>query len=114
MQRIGAALVAVLLGLATTAWAQGTDEFYRGRQVRFIVGTAAGQDYDAWARLIGRHMGRFIPGNPSFVIENMPGAGHILATNYLFNLAPRDGSVIGMVSRNITEAAMTRLPNVRF
>jgi tripartite-type tricarboxylate transporter receptor subunit TctC len=116
MWPVGAALVAALwvLGLSSAAPAQSADEFYKGKQIRFIVGTAAGQDYDAWSRLIGRHMGRFIPGNPSFVIENMPGAGHILATNYLFNLAPRDGSVIGMVSRNITEAAMTALPNVRF
>jgi tripartite-type tricarboxylate transporter receptor subunit TctC len=116
MWPVGAALVAALwvLGLSSAAPAQSADEFYKGKQIRFIVGTAAGQDYDAWSRLIGRHMGRFISGNPSFVIENMPGAGHILATNYLFNLAPRDGSVIGMVSRNITEAAMTRLPNVRF
>jgi tripartite-type tricarboxylate transporter receptor subunit TctC len=116
MRLIVAALVTAmaLCGLARPASAQSADEFYRGRQIRFIVGTAAGQDYDAWSRLIGRHMGRFMPGNPSFVVENMPGAGHILATNYLFNLAPRDGSVIGMVSRNITEAAMTKLPNVRF
>jgi tripartite-type tricarboxylate transporter receptor subunit TctC len=116
MRRIKAAIGAALalFALAQTAPAQAADDFYHGRQVRFIVGTAAGQDYDAWSRLIARHMGRFIPGNPSFVVENMPGAGHILATNYLFNLALRDGSVIGMVSRNITEAAMTKLPNVRF
>ena len=108
------ALVLVLSLLAPPARAQGAEEFYKGKQIRLVVGTAAGQDYDAWSRLIARHLGRFIPGNPSFVVENMPGAGHILATNYLFNLAPRDGSVIGMVSRNITEAAMTKLPNVRF
>jgi tripartite-type tricarboxylate transporter receptor subunit TctC len=116
MRRIAAGLVTALSVLAACrpAAAQGADEFYKGRQIRVIVGTAAGQDYDAWARLIGRHMGAFVPGNPGFVIENMPGAGHILATNYLFNLAPRDGTVIGMVTRNITEAAVTRLPNVRF
>jgi tripartite-type tricarboxylate transporter receptor subunit TctC len=59
-------------------------------------------------------MPRFLPGNPALIVENMPGAGHILATNYLFNLAPRDGTVIGMVSRNMTEAAIMKLPNVRF
>ncbi len=96
------------------ARAEGTDDFYKGKQIRLIVGTAAGQDYDSWARLIGRHMTRFIAGNPSFVVENMPGAGHILATNYLFNLAPRDGTALGMVSRNMTEAAVMKLPNVRF
>jgi len=108
------ALVLVFWLLALPARAQGAEEFYRGKQVRLVVGTAAGQDYDSWARLIGRHMSRFIPGNPAFVIENMPGAGHILATNYLFNLAPRDGLVLGMVSRNMTEAAVMKLPNVRF
>jgi len=116
MRRIGAILATMLsvLALAGRGQAQTADEPYRGKQIRFIVGTAAGQDYDSWSRLLGRHMSRFIAGNPSFIVENMPGAGHILATNYLFNLAPRDGTVIGMVSRNITEAFMTKLPNVRF
>jgi tripartite-type tricarboxylate transporter receptor subunit TctC len=117
MKNTGAILaiaLSALPALAAPASAQAADEFYKGKQIRFIVGTAAGQDYDSWARLIGRHITRFIPGNPSLIVENMPGAGHILATNYLFNLAPRDGTVIGMVSRNMTEAAMTKLPNVRF
>jgi tripartite-type tricarboxylate transporter receptor subunit TctC len=117
MSRMTAALVSALLALSLPverAAAQTADEFYRGRQIRVIVGTAAGQDYDSWARLISRHLPRYIPGNPTFVVENMPGAGHILATNFLFNLAPRDGSAIGMVSRNMTEAAVMKLPNVRF
>jgi tripartite-type tricarboxylate transporter receptor subunit TctC len=117
MKNTGAVLaiaLPALLALAAPASAQSTDDFYKGRQIRFIVGTAAGQDYDSWARLIGRHITRFVPGNPSLIVENMPGAGHILATNYLFNLAPRDGTAIGMVSRNMTEAAIMKLPNVRF
>ena len=89
-------------------------DFYKGKQIRFIVGTAPGQDYDLWARLIGRHLTRQIPGNPSLIVENMPGAGHIIATNYLFNVAPQDGTVIGMVSRNMTDAAIMGLPNVRY
>ena len=115
LARTGLAASLALLALAgrTPARAE-SDEFYKGKQIRLIVGTAAGQDYDSWARLIGRHMPRFIAGNPTFVVENMPGAGHILATNFLFNLAPRDGTVLGMVSRNMTEAAVMRLPNVRF
>src|SRR5258708_6369860 len=116
MNKLAAALVLTvsMLGLQAPVQAQTADEFYKGKQIRFIVGTAAGQDYDSWSRLIGRHMTRFVPGNPTFIVENMPGAGHILATNFLFNLAPRDGTVIGMVSRNITEAFMMKLPNVRF
>jgi tripartite-type tricarboxylate transporter receptor subunit TctC len=116
MKRMAAILVLALAGLASRApaSAQTADEFYKGRQIRLIVGTAAGQDYDSWARLIGRHMPRFLPGNPTFIVENMPGAGQILATNFLFNLAPRDGTAVGMVSRNMTEAAVMKLPNVRF
>jgi tripartite-type tricarboxylate transporter receptor subunit TctC len=113
MSRVAAALVLVLLAGAPVS-AQTPDEFYKGKQIRLVVGTAAGQDYDSWARLMARHLPQFLPGNPAFIVENMPGAGHILATNYLFNLAPRDGTVIGMVSRNMTEAAIMRLPNVRF
>jgi tripartite-type tricarboxylate transporter receptor subunit TctC len=113
MSRVAAALVLALLAGAPVS-AQTPDEFYKGKQIRLVVGTAAGQDYDSWARLMARHLPRFLPGNPAFIVENMPGAGHILATNYLFNLAPRDGTVIGMVSRNMTEAAILRLPNVRF
>jgi len=94
--------------------AQTSEEFYRGKQVRFIVGTAAGQEYDLWARMIARHMRRHIPGTPTLVVENMPGAGHVIAANYLFDVAPRDGTVIGMVSRNIPDAAVLKLPGVRF
>jgi tripartite-type tricarboxylate transporter receptor subunit TctC len=105
-------LALCLLVLAQPSGAQ--QEFYRGKQIRAVVGTAAGQDYDLWARLIGRHITRHIRGAPTLVVENMPGAGHILATNYLYNSAPRDGTVIGMVSRNMTDAAVMGLPNVRF
>ena len=89
-------------------------DFYRGKQLKLIVGTSSGQDYDLWARLIGRHITRHIPGQPSLVVENMPGAGHIVATNHLFNLAPHDGTAIGMVSRGMTDAAIMKVRNIRF
>lgn len=90
------------------------EDFYKGKQIRLIVGTAAGQDYDTWGRLIGRYIVRHIPGTPTFITENMPGAGHIIATNYLYNIAPKDGTVVGMVTRNITDAALLHYKNVRF
>lgn len=108
---LAALLLCAALGVAS---AQEPAAFYRGKQIRLIVGTAAGQDYDIWARLIARHLGRHIAGNPSFVVENMPGGGHIIATNYLFNIAAKDGSVLGMVTRNITDDAILNFPNVRF
>jgi tripartite-type tricarboxylate transporter receptor subunit TctC len=111
--------VLFILGLLTFAGAQAAsalapEEFYRGKQVRFIVGTAAGQEYDLWARMIARHLRRHIPGTPTIIVENMPGAGHVIAANYLFDIAARDGTVIGMVSRNIPDAAVLKLPGVRF
>src|SRR5262245_2365169 len=102
------------LALPTAASAQTPEEFYRGKQLRLVVGTASGQDYDLWARLIARHIVRHIPGRPALIVENMPGAGHIVATNYLYNVAPKDGTVLGMVSRNMTDAAVMHLPNVRY
>jgi tripartite-type tricarboxylate transporter receptor subunit TctC len=112
-------LLALVLASSTGATAQGTatqgaNEFLKGKQIRIVVGTAPGQDYDLWARLIGRHITRHVPGQPALIVENMPGAGHIIATNYLFNVAPRDGTVIGMVSRNMTDAAVMGLANVRY
>jgi tripartite-type tricarboxylate transporter receptor subunit TctC len=112
-------LVLYILGLvalagAQASWAQTPEEFYRGKAIRFIVGTAAGQEYDLWARVIARHLRGHIPGTPTIIVENMPGAGHVIAANYLFDIAPRDGSVIGMVSRNIPDAAVLKLPGVRF
>lgn len=116
MKKIAITVLTALLVLAARApvAAQSAADFYRGKQIRFIVGTAPGQDYDLWARLIGRHLTRQIPGNPTLFVENMPGAGHIIATNYLYNVAPKDGTVIGMVSRNMTDAAIIALPNVRY
>jgi tripartite-type tricarboxylate transporter receptor subunit TctC len=116
MLRLAASIlvVSILVASGASAHAQAPAEFYRGKQIKLVVGTAAGQDYDLWARLIGRHITRHIPGNPALIVENMPGAGHIVATNHLFNVAARDGTVLGMVSRNMTDAAVMGLANVRY
>jgi tripartite-type tricarboxylate transporter receptor subunit TctC len=110
-----AALVAVgsMLCVAS-AWAQPADEFYKGKQIRIVVGSTAGGDYDVWARLLARHMSRYIPGNPNIIVENMPGAGTLVSTNHVFNVAPRDGTVIGMPSRSMPAAAVMKVANVRF
>jgi tripartite-type tricarboxylate transporter receptor subunit TctC len=117
--RIGrmALQAAVILSAAVVASsprAQGVAEFYKGKQIRMIVGTAAGQDYDIWARILARHLGRHIPGNPTFVVENMPGAGHIIAANHLFNIAARDGTVLGMTTHSIVDSAVLETQNARF
>ena len=71
-----------LFGLNAKAQAQAP--FYQGKQIRVIVGTPPGNLYDFWARLIVDHLGRHIPGNPSFIVQNMPGAGHVVAVNHLY------------------------------
>lgn len=97
-----------------SASAQSPEEFYRGKQIIFIVSSAAGGDYDLWSRTIARHMGNHIPGKPSFVPQNMPGAGQMTATNHLFNVAAKDGSTIGMIGRNLPNQALFKHPSVQF
>lgn len=74
--------------------AAAEQDFYRGKTIRFVVGFAAGGGFDAYARVISRHMGRHIPGNPSIIVENMTGAGSRVAANFLFK-APADGLIVG-------------------
>src|SRR5258708_4515616 len=95
------ALIAGCLLAASPFCAQPLADFYKGKQIRMVVGTESGQDYDTWARLVTRHMRQYLPGNPAFVIENMPGAGSLIAANHLYNKAAQDGTTLGMVSRNI-------------
>ena len=78
--------------------AQAQTDFYRGKTVTIVVSTSTGGGYDAMARTIARHIGRHVPGNPNFVIRNMPGAGGIAAVNWLFNVAEKDGTTLGLVS----------------
>src|SRR3989338_2728150 len=67
------------------------ESFYKGKTIHIIVGFAAGGGYDAYARVIGRHMGKYIPGNPSIVVENMAGAGSLIAANHIYKAAKPDG-----------------------
>jgi tripartite-type tricarboxylate transporter receptor subunit TctC len=99
--------VAAFMPLAA---AQSVEDFYRGKRIRLIVGSAAGGAYDAFVRTMNPYMTRFIPGNPTFVVENMPGGGGLLSANYLYNIAPKDGLVIGMVERG---SAMEPIVNAK-
>jgi tripartite-type tricarboxylate transporter receptor subunit TctC len=91
------------MGVALAAQSPATDEkaaaeFYRGKTVRIIVGFSAGGGYDQYSRIIARHLSKHIPGNPAVIVENMPGAGSIIAANHTFNAAPKDGTLIGNIS----------------
>jgi tripartite-type tricarboxylate transporter receptor subunit TctC len=111
---IGALATATLLAGSAPSHVQSLADEFKGKQFRFVLGAAAGQDYDTWARLIARHLPRHIPGSPSVIVQNMPGAGQMLATNWLYNVAPRDGTVWGMVSRNIPNAGLQGFAGVRY
>ena len=93
-------LVAAALA-AAPAHADAVARFYQGRQINLIVGYGPGAGYDVYARLLARHLSRFIPGHPNLVVQNMPGAGSLRAVNHLYNAAPRDGATLGAFSRNM-------------
>jgi tripartite-type tricarboxylate transporter receptor subunit TctC len=102
LQRFGLAF-AVSIALAANAlpvYAQDATEFYDGRTLTLVLSSAVGGGYDAMSRILAQHLSRHLPGNPTIVVQNMPGAGGISATNYLYAIAPKDGSVIGGVQNN--------------
>jgi tripartite-type tricarboxylate transporter receptor subunit TctC len=98
---VGVAVSAFLVLAPVAAAADAVADFYKGKQIRVIVRTLPATDYDAYSRLIARFMGKYIPGNPSMIVVNMTGGGGILAANYMANVAPKDGTVIGIVSQGL-------------
>ncbi len=95
--RLGLVAVSICLALGGAAAQDAVAQFYKGKQVEIIVGTSAGGGYDTYARLLARHLGAHIPGHPEVVVENMPGAGSGKATGYLYEVAPKDGTVMAAV-----------------
>jgi len=79
--------------------AQSPADFYKGKNIDLYIGYSAGGGYDVYARSLARHMGRFIPGNPTIVPKNMPGAGSLVLANWLYNVAPKDGTAFGIIGR---------------
>jgi tripartite-type tricarboxylate transporter receptor subunit TctC len=117
-------LVVLLFGAPTIpCWAaaaksafdeKAVADFYKGKTVRIIVGFSAGGGYDAYSRLIGRHLHKHIPGNPAVVVDNMAGAGSILAANHMNNVAPKDGTIIGNISGQIILEQLFANPAVQY
>src|ERR1700692_805853 len=85
---------------AAPAFAEPVADFYRGKQIRIYIRAAPGGNYDIYSRLLGRHLARFIPGNPSVLPINMPGGGGLVELNYVANVAPRDGTVVTMITQS--------------
>jgi tripartite-type tricarboxylate transporter receptor subunit TctC len=110
------ALAGALLGLlgAGSAGADPVADFYRGKQVSIIIPSPPGGGYDLYARFLARYIGKHIPGNPGVVPRNMPGAGGIIATNHLANIADRDGLTFGILQNTNTLDQLAKSPNVKF
>mgnify|MGYP002630709829 CR=1 FL=1 len=103
---ITTAAAACGLFAAGPASADAVSDFYKGKRIQVLVGSGPGGGYDVYSRMLARHMGRHIPGNPGFLVKNMDGAGSIVMANFVFNVAPKDGTVIAGLQRN---AAMVEI-----
>jgi tripartite-type tricarboxylate transporter receptor subunit TctC len=109
--------IAVLLGFLLLGGAQqvlAQANFYEGKTIRLIVGFSAGGGYDAYTRTIARHMGKYIPGNPAFVVDNMPGAGSLISANYTYKVAKPDGLTIGHFIGGLFLQQLLAKPGIEF
>jgi tripartite-type tricarboxylate transporter receptor subunit TctC len=110
-----AAFLSVFAFAVPVARADDVADFYRGHRVDLIVGFGPGGGNDVYARLLARHIGRYIPGSPTVVLQNMPGAGSLRAANYIYSVAPKDGSIFGLFARDMALLALLGGdPNVQF
>ncbi len=96
------------------AHAQSPAEFYKGKTVHVLVGAAVGGDYDVQARLVSRHLAKQLPGEPSIVVENMTGAGGLTMVNYLYNIAAKDGTYLGVVPNNFPAMQWAGTQGIQF
>ncbi len=106
--------IAAFSALVAPARAQSVEDFYKGKTVQVLIGYAVGGTDDVWARVMAKHMTEFMPGRPSFVPANVPGAGSLLLTNQLYNTQPKDGTVFGLFNRGVPFEPLLSGQSVRF
>ena len=109
---MGAIVLSLMLAMAAPVAAQ--PDALAGKSVQMIIGFGPGGGYDLWARTVGRHIGRHLPGNPTVIAQNMPGAGSYTAASYLFNIAPKDGTVLGIIARDAALGPLSGAAGARF
>jgi tripartite-type tricarboxylate transporter receptor subunit TctC len=103
------------LGLSAQASADDIEQFYTdNNEITVLVGQGPGSSFDSWARLVGRHMTKYLPGHPTFVVKQMPGAGTLVLVNHLYNSAPKDGTVIASFSASIPTQVLMGIDNAEF
>ena len=107
-------IVGLFLLLPQLDHAQAQSHFYEKKTIQVIVGSAPGGLYDRWGRLLAQHMGKYIPGSPNLVVQNMPGGGSMIATNYLYGLAKPDGLTVGMFQTHMYLQQLVGIPEVKY
>src|SRR5262245_2956587 len=111
LHKAAAAMIALLCWLKP---AMAQEDFYKGKTLTIIIGLGAGETYDLYARLLARHMSKYIPGEPVIVPSNKPGAGSLNAVNSVYNTAPKDGTVIGIGHRFVPLMPLLHMPGAQF
>jgi tripartite-type tricarboxylate transporter receptor subunit TctC len=107
-------VVALAVALASPAHAQNAEDFYKGKTVNLIIGYSVGGGYDLYGRLLARHIGRHIPGRPNIVPQNMTGAGSLRAAQYIYSVAPKDGTAFGTFGRTIAATPLLTPASAQF
>lgn len=108
------AIGASLAGALTMANHAQAQDFFAGKQVTYIVGSATGGGYDSLARVTARHLGRHLPGNPTFVVQNMPAGNSVAAANHIYNVAAKDGTAIALLQRGMLLAHLISSSGIQF
>ena len=104
----------IIATYANPGIAQPTDDYFKGKTISLIIGFGGGGTYDYYGRLVSRYYGRHLPGNPNIVIQSMPGAGSFTAANYIYSIAPKDGTVIGIVTQTLAIEEKLGTTGVRY
>lgn len=114
MKRANLFATILLCAIVVTSAAHAQSDFFKGKQIKIVVGFTAGGIIDLWARLFALYLGKYIPGNPSLVVQNVPGGGSMIAANQLYNIAKADGLTLAMISNGIYFDQLTGVKEVRF
>jgi tripartite-type tricarboxylate transporter receptor subunit TctC len=111
---IRSALLVLMVVCPSAGWTQDAVPFFKGKQVRILISAGVSGGYIEYARLLAEHMGDHIPGKPDFIVQSMPGAGGLLATNYLYSQAPQDGTTVGLIHSSVPLAPLFGTQGARF
>ena len=107
-------LLILSIDLCLTATVNAQSDFFKGKQIKIVVGFTAGGIIDLWARLFALYLGKYIPGNPTLVVQNLPGGGSMIAANQLYNIAKADGLTLAMISSGLYFDQVTGVKEVKF